>query len=46
MFAVHLEASDDMVAEKDLVMIVISSLPDNFNDLVITLETLKEEKLS
>ena len=44
--AEHLEALDDMVVEKDLVMILISSLPDDFNNLITTLETLKEEKLS
>ena len=44
--AEHLEALDDIVAEKDLVMILISSLPDEYNNLITTLETLKEEKLT
>ena len=44
--AEHLEALDDVVAEKDLVMILISSLPDDYSNLITTLETLKEEKLT
>ena len=44
--AEHLEALDDMVSEKDLVMILISSLPEDFNNLITTLETLQEEKLT
>ena len=41
-----LEALDDPVQEKDLVMILISSLPDEYNNLITTLETLKEEQLT
>ena len=32
--AEHLESLDDAVAEKNLVMILISSLPDSYNNLV------------
>ena len=32
--AEHLEALDDEVKEKDLVMILISSLPDEYNNLI------------
>ena len=42
----HLEALDDAVLEKDLVMILISSLSEDYNNLITTLETLKEEQLS
>ena len=42
----HLEALDDEVAEKDLVMILISSLPEEYNNLITALETLKEDKLT
>ena len=42
----HLEALDDAVAEKDLVMILISSLPEDYNNLITALETLKEEQLT
>ena len=41
----HLEALDDPVPEKDLVMILISSWPPEYNNLITTLETLEEEKL-
>ena len=34
--AEHLEAVDDAVADKDLVMILISSLPDEYNNLITT----------
>ena len=44
--AEHLEALDDAVLEKDLVMILISSLPEDYNNLITTLETLNEEKLT
>ena len=44
--AEHLEALDDPVVEKDLVMILISSLPNEYNNLITTLETLKQEKLT
>ena len=42
----HLQAVDDAVAEKDLVMILISSLSDDYNNLITALETLKEEQLT
>ena len=42
----RLESLDDGVAEKDLVMILISSLPENYNNLITTLETLKQEDLT
>ena len=44
--AEHLEALEDPVSEKDLVMILISSLPDEYNNLITTLETLKEDRLT
>ena len=42
----HLEALDDAVVEKDLVMILISSLPESYDNLITTLETLKHEQLT
>ena len=42
----HLEALDDAPPERELVMILISSLPDEYNNLITTLETLKEDKLT
>ena len=42
----YLEAVDDMIAEKDLVIILISSLPDEYNYLITALETIAEEKLT
>ena len=42
----HLQALDDGALEKDLVMILISSLPEEYNGLITTLETLKEEQLT
>ena len=42
----HLEALKDAPAEKDLVMILISSLPREYNNLITSLETLKEEQLT
>ena len=42
----QLEGLGDPVAEKDLVMILLSSLPDGYNNLITTLETLQEEKLT
>ena len=42
----QLEALDDIVVEKDLVMILLSSLPSEYNNLITTLETLKEESLT
>ena len=42
----HLEAVGDAVAEKDLVIILISSLPEDYNYLITALETIAEEKLT
>ena len=42
----HLQALDDGALEKDLVMILITSLPEEYNSLITTLETLKEDKLT
>ena len=44
--AERLEALGDPVSEKDLVMILISSLSETYNNLITTLETVKEEELS
>ena len=44
--AEHLESLGDPIKEKYLVMILISSLPDSYNNLITTLETLKEEQLT
>ena len=44
--AEHLEAVDDPVVEKDLVMILISSLPDEYNNLITALETMAEDKFT
>ena len=44
--AEHLECLDDPVVEKDLVMILLSSLPEDYNNLLTTLETLEEQKLT
>ena len=44
--AERLEGLGDPVTEKDLVMILISSLSDTYNNLITTLETVKEEELS
>ena len=41
----QLESLDDPVSEKDLVMVLLSSLPDHYNNLLTTLETLDEERL-
>ena len=43
--AEHLEAVDDEITEKDLVIILISSLPEECNYLITALETIGEEKL-
>ena len=40
MLAEHLEAIDDNIAEKDLVIILISSLPDEYNYLITALEMI------
>ena len=42
----HLEAVGDAVAVKDLVNILINSLPDDYNFLITALETIAEEKLT
>ena len=42
----QLESLDDAVSEKYLVMILLSSVPDDYNNLLTTLETLEEEKLT
>ena len=42
----QLEALEDPVRERDLVIVLLSSLPDEYNNLITTLETLKEEKLT
>ena len=43
----NLECMGDPVAERDLVvMILLTSLPDDYNNLLTTLETLKEERLT
>ena len=44
--AEHLECLDDAVSDKDLVMILISSLPDSYNNLITALETLKQDSLT
>ena len=44
--AERLESLGDPVSEKDLLMILISSLSDTYNNLITTLETVKEEELS
>ena len=42
----HLEALDDAVQEKDLVMILISSLSEDYNNLITALESVKETELT
>jgi hypothetical protein len=42
----QLESLDDPVSEKDLVMVLLSSLPDHYNTLLTTLETLDEKRLT
>ena len=42
----HSEAVGDAVAEKDLVIILISSLPEYHNYLITALETIAGEKLT
>eukprot|EP00794_Sanderia_malayensis_P011707 gene11707-biopygen9383 len=44
--AEHLEAVDDAIVEKDLVIISISSLPEEYNYLITALETIAEDKLT
>ena len=40
----NLEAVGDVVAEEDLVIILISSLPQEYNYLITALETIAEDK--
>ena len=42
----HLDAVGDPIQEKDLVIILISSLPEEYNHLITALETIAEERLS
>ena len=42
----HLEAIDDRIAEKDLVILLISSLPEEYNYLITALETIAEDHLT
>ena len=44
--AEHLEAIEDPVQEKDLVIILISSLPEEYNYLITALETIAEDNLT
>ena len=44
--AEQLEALDDPVTEREIVMILISSLPPAYNNLITALETLKGENLT
>ena len=46
MISEHLEGCGDPISENDLVMILISSWPSEYNNLVTTLETLTEDKLT
>ena len=42
-----MEAIDDAIAEKaDIVILLISSLPDEYNHLITALETLADTKLT
>eukprot|EP00794_Sanderia_malayensis_P002751 gene2751-biopygen2271 len=42
----HLEAVGDRIEEKDLVIILISSLTEDYNYLITALETIAEERLN
>ena len=42
----QLEAVEDPVSEKDLVIILIASLPDEYNYLITAFETIAEDKLT
>ena len=42
----HLEAVGDPIAEKDLVVILISSLTEEFSHLITALETIAEDRLT
>ena len=39
-------AIDDRIAEKDLVILLISSLPEEYNYLISALETIAEDHLT
>ena len=41
-----MEAIDDAIAENNLVILLISSLPDEYNYLITALETIAEDTLS
>ena len=43
--AEHMEALNDPVTEKDLVMICLSGLPDSYNNFITAIESIKEEEL-
>lgn len=43
--AEHLEALEDEVSDMDLVIILLSSLPESYNHVITTLETIAEDKL-
>ena len=42
----HLKAVGDAVAENDSDIILISSLPEDYNFLITALETIAEDKLT
>ncbi len=42
----HLHAVNDLIKENDLVIILICSLPEEYNQLITALETIVEERLS
>ena len=42
----QLEAVEDPVSEKDLVIILISSLPIEYNYLITAFETIAEDKVT
>ena len=44
--AERLEALGDPVTEKDLVMTLMTSLSETYNNLITTLETVKENELT
>ena len=43
--AEHMEALNDPVSDLDLVMILLSGLPDSYNNFITAIESLKEEEL-
>ena len=42
----HLDSLDNPISEDDLVMILLSSLSEDYNNLLTTLETLREDQLT